>query len=46
VGTYSAALHWQGLAEDVRLYRAAINRQAHRDLLGDWADRPGCGCHD
>ena len=46
VGPYPAALHWQGLVEDVRLYRGAISRQAHRDLLGDWADRPGCGCHD
>lgn len=39
-----AAPRWQGLLEDVRLYSGAISREAHRDLLGDWADRPGCGC--
>jgi hypothetical protein len=39
-----SAGRWQGLIEDVRLYRGAISRQAHRELLGDWANRPGCGC--
>lgn len=45
VGSYAAGLRWSGLLEDVRLYVGAISREAHRDLLGDWADRPGCGCH-
>jgi len=44
VGPYPSALHWQGLLEDVRLYWGAVSRDAHRDLLGDWANRPGCGC--
>jgi hypothetical protein len=44
VGTHSAAGGWQGLIEDVRLYDGAVSRGAHRDLLGDWANRPGCGC--
>ena len=46
VGNDPAARHWQGLLEDVRLYRGAISRQTHRDLLGDWANRPGCGCRE
>lgn len=44
VGSNREALHWQGLLEDVRVYRGAVSREAHRDLLGDWANRPGCGC--
>jgi hypothetical protein len=44
VGSHREALHWRGLLEDVRLYRGAVSRDAHRDLLGDWANRPGCGC--
>jgi len=36
---------WHGLLEDVRLYWGAISRNTHHELLGDWADRPGCGCH-
>jgi hypothetical protein len=44
VASYSEAMHWRGLLEDVRLYRGEVNREAHRDLLGDWANRPGCGC--
>ncbi len=45
VGSYSTPLHWQGLVEDVRLYWGALSRQTDRDLLGDWPNRPGCGCH-
>jgi hypothetical protein len=45
VGAYPAGLGWSGLLEDVRLYVGAISRETHRDLLGDWANRPGCGCH-
>jgi hypothetical protein len=44
VGPYAVPMHWQGLIEDVRLYWGAIKRQTHGDLLGDWANRPGCGC--
>jgi hypothetical protein len=44
VGGYSSPLHWQGLLQDVRLYRGAISRDEHRDVLGEWAQRPGCGC--
>ncbi len=44
VGDYAAPLHWQGLLQDVRLYWGAVNREDHRDLLGEWAMRPGCGC--
>ena len=44
VGDYAAPLHWQGLLQDVRLYWGAVNREDHRDLLGEWAARPGCGC--
>ena len=40
----SAPLRWQGLIEDVRIYWGAISRQTDGDLLGDWANRPGCGC--
>lgn len=36
--------NWRGLIEDVRLYWGVIDRNEHRDELGDWADRPGCGC--
>lgn len=35
---------WRGLIEDVRLYSGAVGRETHRELLGDWANRPGCGC--
>jgi hypothetical protein len=44
VGSNSEALHWRGLLEDVRVYWGAVSRELHRDLLGDWANRPGCGC--
>lgn len=44
VGSYAAPLRWQGLVEDVRLYRGVVSRDAHREMLGDWANRPGCGC--
>ena len=44
VGEYSTPLHWQGLLQDVRLYRGLVSREASRDLLGEWANRPGCGC--
>jgi hypothetical protein len=37
---------WNGLVEDVRVYWGAVSREAHRDVLGDWANRPGCGCRD
>jgi hypothetical protein len=35
---------WQGLLQDVRLYQGALSRDADRDLLAEWAARPGCGC--
>jgi len=38
------AARWRGLLEDVRLYRVAISREAHHELLAEWANRPGCGC--
>ncbi len=44
VGPFVVGEHWQGLIEDVRVYGGAVSREAHRDLLGDWANRPGCGC--
>jgi hypothetical protein len=44
VGEYSTPLHWQGLLQDVRVYRGLVSREATRDLLGEWANRPGCGC--
>jgi hypothetical protein len=36
--------NWTGLVEDVRLYWGVMDRNEHREELGDWADRPGCGC--
>jgi hypothetical protein len=45
VGGYSTPLYWQGLLQDVRLYRGAVSREANRDLLAEWASRPGCGVH-
>ena len=36
--------NWRGLVEDVRLYWGVMDRNEHREELGDWADRPGCGC--
>ena len=36
--------NWTGLLEDVRLYWGVMDRNHHRDDLGDWADLPGCGC--
>ena len=44
VGGYSSPLHWRGLLQDVRLYRGVVSREENRDLLGEWANRPGCGC--
>lgn len=44
VGAYSGPSHWQGLVQDVRLYWGALSRENDREVLGDWADRPGCGC--
>ncbi len=44
VGGYSSPLHWQGLLQDVRLYRGVVSREQNRDLLAEWANRPGCGC--
>jgi hypothetical protein len=43
VGEYTTPMYWQGLLQDVRLYRGALSREAHRDLLAEWAVRPGCG---
>jgi hypothetical protein len=43
VSDYSGPQHWQGLVQDVRLYWGALSREADREILGDWADRPGCG---
>ena len=43
VGGYSAPMPWHGLLQDVRLYRGVVSREASPDLLGEWADRPGCG---
>jgi len=40
-GPYSK---WRGLVEDVRMYWGVMDRNEHREELGDWADRPGCGC--
>jgi hypothetical protein len=36
--------NWTGLLEDIRLYWGVMDRNHHRDDLGDWADLPGCGC--
>ncbi|MFN8094641.1 MAG: LamG domain-containing protein [Vicinamibacteria bacterium] len=44
IGSHDAAGRWRGLVEDVRVYGGAVSRDLHRDLLGDWANRPGCGC--
>ena len=44
VGEYSTPMYWSGLLQDVRLYRGVMSREANRDLLGEWANRPGCGC--
>lgn len=45
VGEYSTPLYWRGLLQDVRLYWGAVSREANRDLLAGWANRPGCGAH-
>jgi hypothetical protein len=45
VGEYRTPLYWQGLLQDVRLYLGAVSREANRDLLAEWANRPGCGVH-
>jgi hypothetical protein len=44
VGEYSGPLYWQGLVQDVRLCWGVLSRETARETLGDWADRPGCGC--
>lgn len=44
VGNYRSPLNWQGLVQDVRLYWGAVSREQNRDLLAEWAVRPGCGC--
>ncbi|MHB8972750.1 MAG: LamG-like jellyroll fold domain-containing protein [Pirellulaceae bacterium] len=44
VGDYEQLANWCGLLEDIRLYWGVMDRNAHRDELGDWADLPGCGC--
>ncbi len=44
VGDYSGPLRWTGLIQDVRLYWGVMSRETTREPLGDWADRPGCGC--
>ena len=44
VGGYASPFHFHGLLQDVRLYRGVVSRDEHRDLLGEWAQRPGCGC--
>ena len=44
IGDYKGPMGWHGLLEDVRLYWGVVDRDEHRDELGDWADRPGCGC--
>jgi hypothetical protein len=44
VGEYSGPANWQGLVQDVRLYWGVLSREKTREALGDWADRPGCGC--
>jgi hypothetical protein len=44
VGEYETPLYWQGLLQDVRLYWGALARETDRDLLAEWAIRPGCGC--
>jgi hypothetical protein len=43
VGEYSGPMNWRGLVADVRLYWGALSREQDLELLGDWADRPGCG---
>jgi Concanavalin A-like lectin/glucanases superfamily len=45
VGDYRAPLYWQGLIQDVRLYWGAVSREANRNLLSEWGNRPGCGVH-
>ena len=44
VGEYGSPLHWQGLLQDARVYWGAVSRERDRDLLAEWANRPGCGC--
>ncbi len=44
VGDYAGPQHWTGIIQDVRLYWGALSRETTRETLGDWADRPGCGC--
>ncbi|MHB8972699.1 MAG: LamG-like jellyroll fold domain-containing protein [Pirellulaceae bacterium] len=43
-GTDKRLPNWTGLLEDIRLYWGVMDRNYHRDDLGDWADLPGCGC--
>lgn len=35
---------FRGLLQDLRVYRGAVSRDSDRDLLAEWANRPGCGC--
>jgi hypothetical protein len=44
LANYKTPLHWQGLLGDVRLYWGFLDRNENREILGDWADLPGCGC--
>jgi hypothetical protein len=44
LANYKTPLHWQGLLGDVRLYWGFLDRNENREVLGDWADLPGCGC--
>lgn len=38
-----AAMPWNGLLADVRLYWGEVGRTQAAAILGDWADRPMCG---
>jgi hypothetical protein len=44
VGEYTSPLCWHGLLQDARLYWGVADRTEDRDLWGDWANLPGCGC--
>jgi hypothetical protein len=44
VGDYVVPGRWKGLVQDVRMYWGVMSRKTAREALGDWADRPGCGC--
>jgi hypothetical protein len=44
VGAQGRLPNWCGLLEDIRMYWGVLDRNEHRDELGDWADLPGCGC--